>query len=210
MKDIIIMGAGGFGREVLQWVKDINKANETWNIKGFIDDKPGALEEGCECDYKVIGSISEWQPGENEVFAAAIANPQVKENKVCGLKSRGAVFASVIHPSAYIGSFCKVGEGVILYPGTMVTINASIGNFVALLGSCVGHDSSVGDFSTISAFCAINGHVSVGERAFAGVGVTVIPSKTIGNDAYVGAGSVVIMDVKNGERVFGNPARKMP
>ena len=73
MKDIIIVGAGGFGRELLQWIKDINKVENKWNIKGFIDDNINALSEYM-CDYEVIGTISEWEPKKNEMFAISIDN----------------------------------------------------------------------------------------------------------------------------------------
>ncbi len=78
MKDLIIVGAGGFGRELLQWCKDINKQQPTWKLKGFIDDNSKALD-GYECDYNVIGSIKDWKPSDNEEFALAVAEPHLKE-----------------------------------------------------------------------------------------------------------------------------------
>ncbi|MCL2338022.1 MAG: sugar O-acyltransferase, partial [Firmicutes bacterium] len=99
MRKIIIIGAGGYGRELLQWIKDVNKVSPTWTIAGFIDDNLHALN-GINCDYAVIGSISDWQPQADEVFALAIGNPQTKEKIVALMKARGAVFTNVIHPTA--------------------------------------------------------------------------------------------------------------
>ena len=76
MKDLIILGANGFGREVLQWAKDVNKVKPTWHIKGFLDDNLNALD-GYKCDYEVLGTIKDWIPSENEEFVFAIASPKV-------------------------------------------------------------------------------------------------------------------------------------
>lgn len=207
MKEIIIVGAGGFGRELLRWIKDINQAGSKWIIKGFIDDNKSSLD-GYECDCKVIGTIKDWQPNENEVFACAIANPKTKEKIVKSLKSRGAKFESIIHPRATIGEFNKIGEGVIMYPKAGLTVNIVVGDFVTLLSSGIGHDVVIGDYSTISSNCGINGHVQIGERVFIGSNSVIIPSKKIGNDAYIGAGSVVVSNVKLETKVMGNPAKR--
>ena len=206
MKEIIIVGAGGFGRELLQWIKDINKIENRWIIKGFIDDNLSALDN-YKCDYKVIGKVKEWQPEENEVFACAIANPKTKENVVKNLKAKGAKFESIIHPKAIIGGFNKIGEGIVIYPGARLTVNITIGKFVTLLSSGIGHDVQIGDFSTISSHCGVNGKTKLGKRVFLGSNSTIAPGRRIGDDVYIGAGSVVIRNIKSCSKVFGNPAR---
>jgi undecaprenyl phosphate N,N'-diacetylbacillosamine 1-phosphate transferase len=208
MKDLIIVGAGGFGRELLQWVKDINSANTTWTIKGFIDDNPDALD-GVQCDFAVIGSTKDWQPNNNEVFACAIANPNIKENIVASLKSKGASFVSIIHPKAIIGDHNHIGEGLIAYPNSCITANVVVGDFVTLLCSSIGHDAVIGDYSTISSYCDITGGVNMGKRVFLGSHVTIVPGRKIGDDAYLGAGSVVFTHVKEKTKVMGNPAKKI-
>jgi sugar O-acyltransferase (sialic acid O-acetyltransferase NeuD family) len=208
MKDIIIVGAGGFGREVLQWIKDINFMTMKWTVKGFIDDNPNALD-GLECDYAVIGSIQDWQPNNNEVFACAVANPRTKENIVTLLKSKGAMFESVIHPIAGIGDWNNIGEGFIAYPNSRITVNVVVGDYVTLLSSGIGHDAVIGDYSTISSYCDVTGGVQLGKRVFLGSHVTIIPGRKIGDDVYVGAGSVVIKNIKPNTKVMGNPAKKI-
>lgn len=206
MKDIIIVGAGGFGRELLQWIKDINEHKPQWRIKGFIDDNQEALN-GYACSHSVLGTIEDWTPTGNEVFACAVAEPQTKENVVHALKSRGAMFASVIHPTALIGEHNSIGEGVTVYPYARITANVTIGDYVTLLAAIVGHDVTVGDFSTISSHCGINGEAILGKRVFLGSHAVIIPGKRVGDDAYVGAGSVVVKNVKAHQKTFGNPAR---
>lgn len=208
MKNIIIVGAGGFGRELLQWIKDINEIEKRWIIKGFIDDNPEALDE-LKFEFSVIGSIQNWQPKSDEVFACAIANPGIKEKVVGLLKSKGASFESVIHPSAIIGEHNIIGEGLVAYPNSCITTNVLVGNFVTLLASEIGHDAKIGDYSTISSYCDITGGVHLGKRVFLGSHVTIVPKRKVGDDAYLGAGSVVVTHIKEKTKVFGNPAKKM-
>ena len=206
MKDLIILGAGGFGRELLQWVKDINRLEKKWQIKGFLDDNLKVLD-GKKCDYGILGKIQDWQPSENEEFALAIANPQTKENVTNLLKSRGGVFAEIIHPGAKICDFAEWGEGLVMYPGAVLNPNCQVGNFVTLLASAVPHDAVIGDFVTISSNCGLTRGVRIGKRAFLADHACVLPEHKIGEDAYVGMGSVVVRNVPAGKKVFGNPAR---
>ena len=208
MKKLIIVGASGFGREVVQWVEDINSVEKIWQIEGFIDDNLGALEN-CRCDYRIIGTIRDWVPKEDEYFACALAIPAVKRRIVSELKARGAKFATLIHPTALVNKYARIGEGVIVTPRSNINADSDVGDFVSVLGSGIAHDATVGDFSTLSGRCGINGHVKIGKMVYVGSGVSIAPSKIIGDGAFVGIGSVVISNVKPGARVFGNPAKKM-
>lgn len=208
MKSIIIVGASGLGRELLQWIKDINKISLKWDIKGFLDDNISALD-GLKCDARVIGKIIEWQPSEDEVFVCGIAFPDIKEKVVKLLKDRGAKFETIIHPNTIIGDNVKVGEGTVIAPRSLLTTNVEIGSYVTFLSSDAGHDSKIGDFSTLSGKCSINGHVEIGQKVYIGNGALIYPGKKIGNNAFIGIGSVVINNVKAGTKVFGNPARRI-
>jgi len=207
MQELIIVGAGGFGRELLQWVKDINKVKQKWIIRGFIDDNLKALDN-YECDYNIIGRIEDWQPRSSEVYACAIANPSIKEKVVNSLKLKNAMFTNIIHPTAIIGDFSKIGEGFVSYPNSCINVNVKIGDFVTLLSSSIGHDAIIGDYSTISSYCDITGGVKIGKRVFLGSHVTIVPKRNVGDDAYIGAGSVVISHIKENIKVMGNPAKK--
>lgn len=208
MKEIIILGANGFGREVLQWIKDINKVKEKWIIKGFLDDNLSALD-GYICDFEVIGTIKDWKPSENEVFVLAISSPIVKERIVSQFKAKGAVFANVIHPTSIVGEFCEIGEGLVVTPRAKISPNVKIGDFVTILGCGVGHDAVIGDYSTLCGYCAVNGHVKLGKRVFVGTSAVIAPSKNIGDDVYICMGSMVMTNIKQGYKVMGCPAKKV-
>lgn len=208
MKDLIIVGASGFGREVLQWVKHCNVIKNTWNIKGFIDDNTQALD-GYQCDYIVIDSIKNYNIQEGDHFAIAIALPKVKKIVVEILQSRGAKFATIVHPTAIVSEFCKIGDGVIITANAKISPNVKVGNFVTLLGSGLGHDAIVEDFCTITGNCSINGYVTLGEGAFIGSNSCIAPGKKVGAWALVAMGSMVIMNVRPNTKVMGNPAKKI-
>lgn len=207
MKDIVIVGASGFGRELLQWIKDINKVEKTWNVLGFIDDNTHALD-GFECEYSVLGTINDYQPHNNEYVALAIAAPHVKEKVVNTLKEKGAQFATIIHPTAVIGDHNQLGEGLIMYPRSEITVNVKIGDFVTILSSSLGHDAVIDDYVTISSWCDITGGVHICKRAYLASGVKIVPGRTIGEDAYISIGSIVMNNIKPGYKVMGYPARK--
>lgn len=206
MKDLIIAGAGGFGREALILAKTLNEIDPRWNIKGFINDIPDALD-GVKCSHSIIGTIKDWIPSENEVFVMGISDPNGKE-KVAGiLKARGAEFITLIHPFAIVSDYVTMGEGCIINGRSSVGDNAVLGNFVNLAGSMVGQDAVLGDFSTITGYANIT-TAKLGKRVFVGSHAVVMNKRKVGDDAYICAGSIVFSNVKPGIKVFGNPAKK--
>lgn len=210
MKDLIIVGASGFGREVAQYIEDINTAKQVteWNLLGFIDDNPHVLD-GIGHGYKVIDCIRNHTPMPNTYYACAIAFPRIKKQLVSMLKDKGAKFATIIHPTARVSRYAQLGEGCIVTPNSNINTDAIIGNFVSVLASGIGHDASVGDYSTLSGHVWVNGHVSIGDIVYMGCGSMVAPSKKIGDGATVGIGGVVVSNVRPNTTVFGNPAKKI-
>lgn len=210
MENLIIVGASGFGREVAGYLEDINasSATPTWNILGFLDDNLNALD-GIGYGYEVIGTIKDHIPAEDTYYVCAIALPKTKEYIVDILKSKGAKFATIIHPTARVSRCAKIGVGCIVTPNSNINTEAKVGDFVAILASGIGHDAKVGDFSTLSGHVCVNGHVEIGRRAYIGCGVLIAPNKKIGDGATVGIGSVVVTNIKPGVTAFGNPAKRI-
>lgn len=209
MNELIIVGAGGFGREVYNWSKQCPEYGKDWTIKGFLDDNANALD-GYDYPVPILGPISDYQPQAGEVFAAGIGIVSAKKKICTELKSRGARFVTLVHPSAVLGGNVYIGEGSIVCPNVTITSDIRVGDFVLVnCNSCIGHDSTVGDWTTISALCDITGYCTIGDEVFLGSQVSVIPSRTVGKGALLGAGSVVIRDVKPGTTVIGVPAREL-
>ena len=207
MKNILIIGAGGCGREVLQWIKDINLIEKRWNIKGFLDDDLNALD-GKKSDVAVISKVDDYIIQANDEFVCCIGNSTVRNNVVERLQEKGANFVTIIHPNAVIADNCKIGNGSIIYPYALISDNAMIGEGCIInMHSTVAHDSVLGDYCTISAHCDITGMCKVGDRLFMGTSSHIVPGSKIGSDVYICAGSTVMSRVRNGLKVLGNPAK---
>jgi len=206
MKDIIIVGAGGFGRETLYLIESINEVSKKWNIKGFIDDNFDALQK-AKCKYKIIGTIKDWIPSDNEVFALGISSPKTKESVINLLKSKGARFVTLISPSVKILNNTEIGEGSVITMG-WIGDNVKIEKFTHISGAMIAQDSVIGDFSTVTGFANVVS-AFVGKRVFIGSHSVVLNGRKIGDDAFVCAGSIVYNHIKPNVKVFGNPAKKI-
>ncbi len=207
MKNLVIITAGGCGREVLQWAKDINEIMPRWKIKGFIDDNPDALE-GLAHDASVLSSINAYEPQADDEFVCCIGDSLVREKIMEDMKQKGAVFTSLIHPTAVIADNCTIGEGVIIYPFALVSDNAAVGDGCIInMYSSVAHDVHLGKCCTISAHCDVTGKCMLGDRVFMGSSSHIVPNSKIGSDVYICAGSTVMTRVRDGMKVLGNPAR---
>lgn len=207
MKELIIVGAGNAAREVLQVAKDVNKVKPTWRIKGFIADTGLDIHSLTNGDFEIIGTIENWEPKEDEEFVCAIADPKGREQVVNKLLARGAKFVNLIHPTSRLSDYCSIGNGVIFYPYSSIGPNAVIGNYVFLQSTLIAHDSRIGDFVTISSLCGISGGVQIGSFVFIGNHATILPKISIADGSFIGAGSVVIKDIRKPCKVFGNPAQ---
>ena len=209
MKNIIIVGAGGFGREMLMTINEINHESQIWNVLGFIDDNPYALD-GIKCDRGIIGDISHRMVENDEEYVIAIANPVIKKRIVEDLKKRGAKFATIIHPTTRLDKSTEIGEGVVLAARADITTNCIIGDFVFCnVAAQVGHDSVVGSYSTLFPNCSIAGGSVLGEGVTVGTSASTHPGIKVGDYATLGMNSAVIRNVKAFTTVMGVPAKRI-
>ena len=209
MKQLLIIGAGGFGREVLGWAVDALKTKSDWTISGFLDANPNALSQ-FNYPYPILGDPASYLPQQNDYFVCAIGDPKIKLWLCKELQRRGGQFWTLVHPSSIIGQYCKIGEGCIVCPGAIITTNVRIGNFVTLnLHATVGHDAVIGDGCTLSDHVDVTGGAKVGEGVFLGSHASILPQIVVGDYAKVGAGSIVVRKVKPHATVFGVPAKQI-
>jgi sugar O-acyltransferase (sialic acid O-acetyltransferase NeuD family) len=206
MRDLIIIGAGEFGREVYTWACQAIDKGAPWNFKGFLDDDPRVLQ-GFDYDAGVLDSVERYQPQPNDVFLCAIGKPAVKKKCCNHILGKGGDFTTLIHPTALVGPRVKVGVGSIICPFTQLSCEITLGRFVTFgTLSSSAHDTAIGDWCEISGHCGINGRAVLEEGVFLGSHVAILPGVRIRAYAYVGAGSIVLKRVKPGVKVFGNPA----
>ncbi len=209
MKNLIVIGAGGFGREVLSWARQSTAHGREWQIKGFIDDNPQALD-GKRCGAPWLARIQDYAPEQNDLFLCAVGNPATK--KACSelIMSRGGRFTTLIHPSVVLGDEISLGEGVILCPYAVLSGYNILGRGVVVnMHSTVDHDAVVGDWTQVNCHCDLTGGVKIGTQVWFGSHVTVAPGIQVGDRAFLGIGSVIVRNVEPGSKVFGVPARRI-
>ena len=133
MKDLIIFGASGFGREVAWLVECINKANPTWNLLGFMDDDD-SIQDSVINGYKVLGKTGDVKEYPDAFFVCAVGASRVREKIIKNMKmvNPNIKFGTVIDPSVEISDLVKIGEGTIICAHTIITVNISIGNHVII------------------------------------------------------------------------------
>ena len=206
MKKLLIVGAGGFGREMYAWAAQHPDCGQVWTLAGFLDDNVEALQPFGS--FAPVLPAAGHQPASENVYLCGLGLPLVKEKVISPLLKAGAEFITFVHPTALVGARVSLGQGVVLCPGAILSADITVGDFAMVnLNSTIGHDASLGAWTTLSAQCDITGHVKVADRVFMGSRATIIPGKTIGSRAILGAGAVVISDVPANVTVVGNPAR---
>lgn len=207
MKDLYIIGAGGFGREVAWLVERINEAEPTWNIKGFIDDDE-KLWGTKEDDYPVVGGC-DYLKGLNNTYAVcAVGSARVRKAIIEKLSSSSVKYATVIDPSVIVSKRVEIGEGCIICAGTIITVDIKIGKHVIINLDCtIGHDDVIKDFVTIYPSVNVSGNVVLGECSELGTGMQIIQGRKIGFHSVVGAGAVVVRDIPDKCTAVGSPAK---
>lgn len=212
MKDIVIFGAGGFGREVACLIKRINAAEPTWNLVGFYDD---GIEAGTKNEYgAVLGDVNDLASEDNEMaVAVAIGAPKTVKKIVEILsKNHKLSFPNLISPDFNISDpdNYEMGYGNIIQRNCTISCNVKIGNFNVLnTGIGLGHDACIGDYNSFMPAVKISGEVQIGECNFFGVGSIVLQQLTVGNGIKLGAGSVLMRKAKDDNLYMGNPAKKI-
>jgi sugar O-acyltransferase (sialic acid O-acetyltransferase NeuD family) len=205
MKDIIIVGAGGFAREVAWLIEEINLKNQEWNLIGFFDENNNEAE--TLNGYRLLNK-SDLANQIQSYLVVAIGDSETRKKVVNRYSS--FKFATLIHPDVSISFTNSVGEGSIICKGNIITVNVDIGKHVIVnIDSTIGHDAVLEDYVTILPSVNISGYVKIKECSNVGTGTQIIQEKTIGRNSIIGAGSVVVKDINDYVVAVGIPAREI-
>lgn len=209
MKQLVIIGAGNFGRELYWHCQNSIGYGTDFEIKGYIDDVyDPVIEKYKRLQAPWLGKIQDYQIDSEDVFICAVGEGAGREIVTGIIEEKGGQFANVIHETAILQGAIKMGKGVFIGPFTAIGDSAQIGNHVMLnTHSAIGHDAMIGDYTCIMSYVDVTGWCEIGKRVFLASGCRMTPKSRIGDDAYVGIGSVVLRRVKPNMKVFGNPAK---
>lgn len=208
MKPIVIIGAGGFGREVQWLIERINEKKMTWEIKGYIDD---GIEAGIEINgYSVLGGVDYLLNLERQMYVVCAIGASKTRKKVIEklMNRKNLEFPNLVDPSVQMSKYVELGRGNVICAGSILTVNIVIEDFVILNLDCtVGHDVVLKSFVTVYPSVNVSGCVSIGERTEIGTGTKIIQGKTIGEDIIIGAGAVVVKDIEIPGTYVGVPVK---
>lgn len=210
MENILIIGAGGFGREVEWLINRINNSNNNqWNLIGYVDDN---VQKGTAITkLKVVYNTDELLKLEEKTnVVIAIGNAKVRKliyNKI--KENKNLSFPNLVDPSAIIGEV-DMGIGNIICAGTIATVNIKINNFNIINLDCtIGHDDVLTDFITVYPSVNISGNTTINEVVEIGTGTQIIQGKNICSNVIIGAGAVVVKDIEEEGTYIGIPVKKI-
>jgi sugar O-acyltransferase (sialic acid O-acetyltransferase NeuD family) len=206
---IIIVGAGGFGREVLNWAEAAWPGHRE-RIAGFLSKDPNRLD-GTSCRLPILGTPESFEPEAGDWFVLAIGIPGTRRKVAEELLSKGCRFLSVIHPTAIVAPTAVLETGSVICPYAIASDSVRVGRFALLnYHSSLGHDATVGDFAVLSPYATLGGAAVLSDDGFLGLHASIAPDRTVGCRSHVSANSAAMQDVADDSLAFGVPARVTP
>jgi sugar O-acyltransferase (sialic acid O-acetyltransferase NeuD family) len=207
---LLIIGAGGFGRETAEAVRAVNQAEPSWDLVGYLDDSPA--QQGATIDgLKVVGPVEAVADYPDAHVVVTIGNPDnftVRRRVVRSLGLPPARYATIVHPAAIVPPSAEVGPGTVILATTVATTAITIGAHVVVMpGVVFTHDDVVEDYATFGTGARLAGAVHIGEGAYIGAGALIREKRAVGAWALVGMAAAVTKDVPPGEVWAGIPAR---
>lgn len=212
VRDLVLIGAGGLGREAAAAVDAINRLRPTWRLLGFLDDDArlhGTLVSG----RSVRGPVELLAELPGAAVVVCVASPDDPDRRlrlVQRLRLPPDRFGSVLHPGAWLADSTRLGAGCLVLAGVVTTCDVVLGDHVALMPHAVlTHDDEVGDGATFAAGARVGGGVRVGEAAYLGSGSMVRQGLAVGRRAVLGMGGVLLEDLPADQIWGGVPARRL-
>lgn len=212
MKDIVVYGAGGFGREIACLIRTINERTPEWNLIGFLDDNEALW--GTSNEYgKVLGG-ADWlnQYSADLACAVAVGSPKAVQAIVGRIKNARISFPNLYAPTVTFldKNSLRIGQGNIFCYGCFISCSVQIGDFNLFNGNtAIGHDACIGNCNVVMPASNISGGVTMGDCNFLGVQSVVLQYIKVGSNTRIGANSVVMRKTQDGFLYIGNPAKRV-
>ena len=193
MLDLVLIGAGGFARELYAMLHDVFPATD-YRVKGFLaQDEGGLRDHGIE--LPVLGDPEDYCPAQNDRLLLAIGAMPVRRRVIEALESKGGQVVSFVHPQAVVSPTAEIGLGAVIYPFAVVSNAARLEPHVHLnYYACVGHDCRVGTYSLFAPYATINGFVRLGVENYLSTHSSVAPGRTLGDRCKISANSACMQD----------------
>lgn len=207
MRDLVVIGAGGMAREVLDVVEAINLVKEAWKVVGLVAEPAPEGSLLRQRGYHFLGTIDKLRDLDCDVVIG-IGNGSVRSRIDADVTSWGHRSAILVHPAATVGSEVEIGAGTVLLAGARVTTNIVLGRHVHInQNATVGHDCRLADYVSVNPLAAVSGSVTIGSETMVGANAVIIEGRRVGRRCTIGAGAVVIRDIDDDQIVVGVPAR---
>lgn len=207
MRNLVIVGAGGHGRELLDVVEAVNDVHPTWRFLGFLDDGPSDAGRLERRRARVLGPVSCLRDVDAD-YLVGIGDSEARQRVAALSDINGRTAAVLVHPAATVGGDVELSPGTVLCAGARVTTNVRLGRHTHVnVNAVVSHDGRVGDFVTLSPGALVNGTVILEDHVMLGTAAVVTPGRTVGARTWVGAGAVVVEDLPPDVVATGVPAR---
>ena len=205
MKEIIIVGGGGFAKEVIWLARDCG-----YKVIGILDDNVD-MQGKTVLEIPVLGTVSQCHKYSQHQFILAIGSPRTRLAVYRTMQIGGPVkFATLVHPSVKHSKYVSFGEGSIVCSGCILTVDIIIGRHCIINLNCtVGHESILGNFVTIAPIVAISGNVSLANYSEIGTSSAIRQGITIGKGAMLGMGGVLTKNIPDNVIFVGNPAKPL-
>lgn len=206
---LLIVGAGGFGREVLQWARDA-WPDHAGRIAGFLSDDPRRLD-GFSTGLTILGPIASYEKLSGDYLLLGIGVAYSRRMVAERLIARGAEFVTLVHPNAVVAESARIGRGSIVCPGAIISDSARLSECVLMnYHASLGHDASAGDFAVLSPYATLGGAASIGNDVFLGLHAAVGPGVSVGKRSKISANSCALSSVPPDSLVYGVPGRVSP
>jgi sugar O-acyltransferase (sialic acid O-acetyltransferase NeuD family) len=207
-QDVIILGAGGTGGDVIDWFAELAAQGSGLCPKGFLDDDERKWRTEVK-SLPVLGPLRSALEYPDAKFVDALGSPTNFAHRPDLLSAIPEDrFLTLVHPRAHLSRTVQIGSGSLVYPHVAVSSGVRIGSHVTILANVVvNHDTVIGDYSIVASAASLSGGVRIGTCCYIGAGSHLIQRAIVGDGSLVGIGSVVIRDVPPRTVVVGNPAR---